>query len=288
MKKKIILFIVIIAILVLLVPIPFKLKDGGSIEFKTLLYTITKYHRLDMESETGFQDGLGIKILGMEVYNNLNENEIHQEENKKTDIPDAVMVDGRIYYSTGEKSTITGRCGNMDGYISSTVQKGTMPTKDDESNFGTDFGYQKFKTNEIEVKINGDFIVFKGEERAFELIFNKTNDLETRTIIKAQDNNNYSYNIFSYGGEVKIKIDNVEYDLRTALLEEKITMEEIIEKANKDAFEDKTIKVDTLKDGGTNKYYYKDYTIIKYHTLDGNSDVYIGFPDMIDPSSVRF
>lgn len=288
MKKKIILFIVIIIALVLLVPIPFKLRDGGSIEFKALLYTITKYHRLDMESETGVQDGIGIKILGMEVYNNLDKNKIQQKEFKKTDIPDAVMVDGRIYYSTGQKSTITGRCGNMDGYISSTVQKGTLPTKDDESNFGTDLGYQKIKTNEIEVKINGDFIVFKAEERAFELIFNKTNDLETRTIIKAHDNNNYSYNIFSYGGEVAIKIDNVEYDLKTALLEEKITMEEIIEKANKDAFEDKTIKVDTFKDGGSNKYYYDDYAIIKHRTLDGNSDVYIGFPDMMDPSYVRF
>ncbi len=285
MKKKVILFIVIIVALILLVPIPFKLKDGGTIEFKALLYTITKYHKLDIESEAGFQDGLGIKILGMEVYNNLNENE---PRNEKRDIPDAVMIDGRIYYSTGEKSTITGRCGNMDGYISSTTQKGSLPTKDDESNFGTDFGYQKIKTNEIEVFMNGDFIVFKGEERPFELIFNSTNDLETRTIIKAHDNNNYSYNIFSYGGNVTIKIDNVEYDLRTALLEEKITMEEIIEKANKDAFEDKTIKVDSLNDGGTNKYYYNDYTIIKRHTLDGNFDVYIGFPDMMDPDYVRF
>lgn len=282
MKKKIILFIVIIAILVLLVPIPFKLKDGGSIEFKALLYTVTKYHRLNMETETGFQDGFGIKILGMEIYNNLDKNKIHQEESEKTDIPDAIMVDGRIYYSTGQKSTITGRCGNMDGYISSTVQKGTLPTKDDESNFGINFGYQKFKTNEIEVKINGEFIVFKGEERPFELIFNKTNDLETRTIIKAHDNNNYSYNIFSYGGDVKIKIDNVEYDLRTALLEEKITMEEIIEKANKDAFEDKIIKVDSLNDGGTNIYYYNDYTIIKWHTVSGNFDVDIKSPEMID------
>lgn len=287
MKKKIILFIVIIAILVLLVPIPFKLRDGGSIEFKALLYTITKYHRLDMESETGFQDGLGIKILGMEIYNNLNENEIHKEENKKPDIPDAIMVDGRIYYSTGGKSTITGRCGNMDGYISSSVQKGTLPTKDDESNFGTDFGYQKTKTDDIEVLMNGYFIVFKGEKRPFELIFNKTNDLETRTIIKAHDNNNYSYNIFSYGGNVKIKIDNVEYDLRTALLEEKITMEEIIEKANKDAFEDKTIIADSFEDGGTNKYYYNDYTIIKYRTLDGNSDVYIGSPDIVNPGYIK-
>ena len=101
----------------------------------------------------------------MEVYNNLNENEIHKKESEKTDIPDAVMIDGKIYYSTGEKSTITGRCGNMDGYISSTVENGSLPTKNDESNFGTDFGYQRVKTDEIEVFMNGDFIVFKVEEK---------------------------------------------------------------------------------------------------------------------------
>ncbi len=162
MKKKIILFIVVIVALVLLVPIPFKLRDGGTIEFRALLYTVTKYHKLDMESEIGFQDGLGIKILGIEVYNNLNEAEAR---NKKNKIPDAVMVDGRIYYSTGEKSTITGRCGNMDGYISSSVESGSLPTKDDESNFGTDFGYQRIKADEIEVFMNGDFIVFKAEEK---------------------------------------------------------------------------------------------------------------------------
>lgn len=279
MKKKIVLFIIIIIALILLVPIPFKLKDGGSIEFKALLYTVTKYHKLSINSETEYIDGIGIKILGMEVYNNLEEKESIREEEKEN-ITDAIMVDGRIYYSTGEKSTITGRCGNMDGTITSSVEKGNLPTKDNESNFGTGFGYQRIKSDEIEVYINGDFIVFKGEQRSFEITFNARNDLKIKTIIKAHETNKYSYNIYSYGGDIKIKVDNEEYDLRTALLEEKITMEEIIEKANKDAFEDKTIKVDSLNDGGTNKYYYNDYTIIKCHTLNGNLDVYIGFPNM--------
>ena len=33
-------------------------------------------------------------------------------------------------------------------------------------------------------------------------------------------------------------------------------------------------------DGGSSVYQYPDYTIIKYHTLDGNRDVYIGSVDM--------
>ena len=32
-----------------------------------------------------------------------------------------VMVDGKLYYETGKESTISGRCGVMDGEITSTV-----------------------------------------------------------------------------------------------------------------------------------------------------------------------
>ena len=69
MKKKILIIVIIILAIVLLFPIPLHLRDGGSVEYKALLYSITKYHQLDHNSETGYRDGIGIKILGMEVYN---------------------------------------------------------------------------------------------------------------------------------------------------------------------------------------------------------------------------
>ena len=52
-------------------------------------------------------------------------------------------------------------------------------------------------------------------------------------------------------------------------------MEEIIAKANQDE-KDGKIKTEMYKDGGSMEYHYENYTIIKYHTLDGNRDVYIG------------
>ena len=67
MKKKI--FIVIIA-LILIFPIPFRLKDGGSIEYRALLYTITKYHKLSANLNEMYINGIGIKILGIEIFNN--------------------------------------------------------------------------------------------------------------------------------------------------------------------------------------------------------------------------
>lgn len=90
MKKKILIIIIIILVLILLVPIPFHLKDGGSIEYKALLYTITKYHRLDSNSETGYKDGIGVEILGMKLYNNMEDTNL--ENNNMSSTIKAVIV----------------------------------------------------------------------------------------------------------------------------------------------------------------------------------------------------
>ena len=41
-----------------------------------------------------------------------------------------VMVDGKLYYDTGKESTVSARCGVMDGEITSTVDGSEIPTKD--------------------------------------------------------------------------------------------------------------------------------------------------------------
>ena len=68
MKKKILLAGIIIVLLILLVPIPFKMKDGGTVEYRALLYTVTNYHRTTLE---GYQDGLKIEVLGFVIFNNF-------------------------------------------------------------------------------------------------------------------------------------------------------------------------------------------------------------------------
>ena len=70
MKKRIVIGIIVVIFLILLIPIPFKLRDGGSIEFKAILYTITKYHKLNEISEDQqeiYTDGFRIEILGIEI-----------------------------------------------------------------------------------------------------------------------------------------------------------------------------------------------------------------------------
>ncbi len=80
MKKKIVIGIVVFFVSICLIPIPLRKKDGGSVEYKALFYSVTKYHQIVLNPETdseegyivesGFIKGWGIKILGVEIFNN--------------------------------------------------------------------------------------------------------------------------------------------------------------------------------------------------------------------------
>ncbi len=71
MKKKVIIVMVIVVLLILLVPIPLHLKDGGTVEYKALLYKVSKVHKLTGDLEKMYKDGTIIEILGMEIFNNV-------------------------------------------------------------------------------------------------------------------------------------------------------------------------------------------------------------------------
>ena len=78
MKKKILIVIIIAIILILLFPIRLQLKDGGTVEYKALLYKVSKVSRLisieEMEAEGKVKDydkGIIIEILGFEIFNNV-------------------------------------------------------------------------------------------------------------------------------------------------------------------------------------------------------------------------
>ena len=116
----------------------------------------------------------------------------------------------------------------------------------------------------------------------FEILFydkQPQSDIKVHKIVDKNETDKYDYDVYGYDGSVNIRIDGKDYSLKDALLENKITMEEIIAKANQDEKAGK-IKADMYKDGGSMEYHYENYTIIKCHTLDGNRDVYIGTKDL--------
>ena len=76
------------------------------------------------------------------------------------------LVNDKLYYDTGRESTISARCGNMDGEITSTVDETEIPTEDNQSNFGSGFGYQYGPDDTIEIYINEKWLVFKYREES--------------------------------------------------------------------------------------------------------------------------
>lgn len=85
-------------------------------------------------------------------------------EEAKWDLKPMVMVNGELYLDTGRESTVEGRCGVMDGEITSTVEGWEKPTEDNQSNFGTGYGYQYGTPGTIEIYMNEKWWVFVSEE----------------------------------------------------------------------------------------------------------------------------
>ncbi len=127
----------------------------------------------------------------------------------------------------------------------------------------------QIKTTKIEIKSAENFEILFQERRPIDS-YNKV-----YAILDKSETNKYDYTIYAYDGSVNIIIDGEEYTLKDALVQNKITMEEILAKASNDF--PNAISYD---DGGSIEYHYENYTIIKLHKLDGNRDVYIGNKDI--------
>lgn len=141
--------------------------------------------------------------------------------------------------------------------------------------------YKGYIKETYPAQIDTDNILTEGYED-FKLYVEKSTDTEKTKILNNKElyKNNSDYDLYYYGlDKVTVKVDGKTLSLEKALRDGKITIDGIIEKANKDV-SNNIIKCDMYKEGGTMEYYYDTYTIIKKHSLDGDRDVYIGIPEM--------
>ena len=80
-------------------------------------------------------------------------------------MPRMLMVDGVLYEDAGCEDTTEGRCGNMDGEITSSVESWQQPEEDGQSNFGSGFGYQiGMDPDTLEILQDGHWLVFRAVE----------------------------------------------------------------------------------------------------------------------------
>lgn len=86
------------------------MKDGGSVQYRAMLYSVTKYHQITLQTnskdegtvDSGYRVEWGVEVLGIEIYNNVkyvsdnkSENEIgvHQSDFLKSLPEDYIVVE---------------------------------------------------------------------------------------------------------------------------------------------------------------------------------------------------
>ena len=68
MKKATKIVCIVLAVL-LLIPIPMKIRDGGSTQWTAVLYQVIDVHQMNDNVPAGYTDGLIVQVLGFEIIN---------------------------------------------------------------------------------------------------------------------------------------------------------------------------------------------------------------------------
>ena len=69
--KKLITTICILLVIALLLPVPMRMKDGGTVKYQAILYSVSDVHRLAPSAESGYEEGIIIEILGVQIFNSV-------------------------------------------------------------------------------------------------------------------------------------------------------------------------------------------------------------------------
>ncbi|MDE5557062.1 MAG: hypothetical protein K2J32_05120 [Ruminococcus sp.] len=72
MKRKLKIIIPLVIALILLVPIKECYRDGGTVKYNSVLWSLTKHHEMTQDStgNHGYNTGATVRILCFKVYSN--------------------------------------------------------------------------------------------------------------------------------------------------------------------------------------------------------------------------
>lgn len=73
MKSRLLAAVAVLIAAILLFPMPLHKKDGGTVEYKAVLYSVQDVHRInpDIHAKEEFIEGTIIEIFGVEIFNNV-------------------------------------------------------------------------------------------------------------------------------------------------------------------------------------------------------------------------
>lgn len=141
-------------------------KDGGSTEYYGLGYKVIKYVNLTVERGPNVENiDFGTWFMRFSPTQTAPESDGEKTKEYLSDRRPMVMISGELYFDTNRESDINGRCGVMDGKISSTVDASKIPTQDNQSNFGEGYEYQYVDEDSIDIYMNEKWIRFEKETK---------------------------------------------------------------------------------------------------------------------------
>ena len=70
MKRKYKIFIIILVCALLLIPMPAWYKDGGTVKYTAITYSVTKEHSISSQSN-GYNVGTRVRVLFWTVYDDV-------------------------------------------------------------------------------------------------------------------------------------------------------------------------------------------------------------------------
>ena len=276
MKKKLMIVISIILLVAIAIGVAYsidmnRMKNNEPVVFSTWGYQyvppVNDYPLKNGENSNEFQ-----YPLGFEEHNNSFVGKVIEEtttymivEPANDEYERTVAEKIKIEYGTDHIDYLYGT-----GRLVVIYYKGEINTDDGKMS--------SIKTDDISIEGFRDWKmkVVPSNELVTKKIYDKSqlHDSDTESQWYRQ------YNLYYHGLEdVIITVDEEQHSLTHALKRGKITMSAILAKANQDV-SDGIIDELVYKDGGSQVYKYPEYTIVKYHTLDGNDDMYIGTPDI--------
>ena len=119
-----------------------------------------------------------------------------------------------------------------------------------------------------------------------DLIYNQRKDVGIEQIAEKGQFDNSDFGLYTFGGDVLIIVEgDMAYSLEDALSHKVITVQDILDQAKLDE-KYGICQISLFNDGGSIEYRYKDYTILKYNTLDGNKDLFIAMSESLMPDTI--
>ena len=97
-----------------------------------------------------------------------------------------VQIDGITYIQTGRVNELV-KCGVLDGEIESSVSESEIPRQNNQSNFGSGYGYQFGTEGTVEVNIDGQWHLFASEDKFDELVLDLSNYQKVSDLPQVKD-----------------------------------------------------------------------------------------------------